>query len=205
VAAAARGLPVLVEKPLAIDIAGAERMCAALDGRPAMASMNRRFDPAFVRLRAHCTGRSPRAWRGIIARRNRDEPEFLAYTGVHLVDLLVHLAGPPDATGSRAEAVQGGQRISWRAANGAEVLAEIRPRLGVEREAVEVSGDGWHAEGRSAWFDDGLVRFRAADRAVVDDPVRAGWPVWRRNGTDAEIAAFLAACDRRGPWSPQTC
>lgn len=200
-AAAARGLPVLLEKPLAADLAGAERLCAGLAGRPAMASMNRRFDPAFARLRALAAGRAARSWRGVIARRNRREPEFPFHTGVHLVDLLVHLAGPPEG-GCRAEAVRGGWRLSWRAAGGAEVTAELRPCLGIERESVEVAGDGWHAEARSAWFDDGMVRFRAAGGRAQDDAVDPAWPVWRRNGTDAEIAAFLAACAGSGPWAP---
>jgi hypothetical protein len=98
--------------------------------------------------------------------------------------------------------VQGGKRITWRTAVGVEVAAEIRPTLGVDRESVEVSGDGWHAEARSAWFDDGLVRVREGGDVPADDPVDPDWPVWRRNGTDAETAAFIAACAGRGPWSP---
>ncbi len=201
-AAMERRLPVLVEKPLALDLATAERLCAGLAGHPAMASMNRRFDPAFRRLGAFASGRTAHAWRGVLARRGRSEPEFLAYTGVHLVDLMIHLAGPPDATGCRCEAVQGGRRILWRTAGGAEVAAEVRPTLGIDREAVEASGDGWHAEARSAWFDDGLVRLREAGSAPAGESVDPLWPVWRRNGTDAETTAFIAACAGRGPWSP---
>ena len=201
-AAMERRLPVLVEKPLALDLDTAERLCAGFAEHAAMASMNRRFDPAFRRLGGFAIGRVARAWRGVLARRGRSEPEFLAYTGVHMVDLLVHLAGPPDAAGCHSEAVQGGKMIRWRTAGGAEVTAEIRPTLGIDREAVEVSGDGWHAEARSAWFDDGLVRLRETGGTPRGESIDPGWPVWRRNGTDAETAAFIAACAGRGPWSP---
>ena len=201
-AAMARGLPVLVEKPLGNDLATAEDLCARLAGHPAMASMNRRFDPAFRRLHTFTEGRTPRVWRGILARQGRNEPDFLTQTGVHLVDLLVHLAGPPDASGCRYDTVLGGQRIVWRNAAGAEVVAEIRPLLGINRETVEVSGDGFHAEARSAWFEDGSVHLRVTGTPVSEERIDPTWPPWRRNGTDAETAAFLAACAGHGPWSP---
>lgn len=201
-AAAGRGLPVLLEKPLAADLAGAERLCAALAGRPAMASMNRRFDPAFTRLRTRIGDRPIHQLRGVLARRGRREPGFAFLTGVHLVDLLVHLAGPPAEVG-RVEAVRGGWCLRWRSEGGTEVVAELRPCLGIGRESVEAAGDGWCGEARSAWFDDGLVRFRTGGARPEDDAVDPAWPVWRRNGTDAEIAAFLAACAGRGSWAPR--
>jgi predicted dehydrogenase len=201
-AAQARGLPMLMEKPLADDLAGAEALCARLAGHPAMASMNRRFDPAFTHLRQLAAARAPRAWRGVLARQGRSEPEFLTHTGVHLLDALVHLAGAPDSAGCRYDTIAGGTRITWTGAAGAEVTAEIVPQAGCNREQIEASGDGFHAEARSAWFDDGTIRLRATGSPVIHTLIDAALPLWRRNGTDAETAAFIAACAGRGPWSP---
>jgi predicted dehydrogenase len=194
------GCAVWTEKPLAESLAGAEELCAQLGPR-AFASMNRRFDPAFLRLRARCAGRRMTSFRAIIARQRRVEPEFIAYTAVHIADLAVAWAGPP-ADAPRLERRGAWARLSWTAGDGCVVDVDIRPTLGVNQEAIEAAGEGWRGAARSAWFDTGEVDWHETGRQPEHERIDPAWPEWRRNGTDAETAAVLAAAAGTGPWDP---
>lgn len=204
-AAAAAGAAVWVEKPLAPTLAGAEALCAGLAGARAMASMNRRFEPAIARLRALTAGRSVCSVRAVMARGNRREADFLAATGVHIVDAVVSLVGPPAGPAAAQREERFGAawgRLAWTTAAGCAVAVDLRPTLGCNQEAIELVGEGWRAEARSAWFDAGHTDWHEAGKPLVREVIDPTLPEWRRNGTAAETAAFLAACRGEAPWSP---
>jgi predicted dehydrogenase len=194
-ACAARDLPLLMEKPLAPTLAEAEAVVAELGTARVMASMNRRFDPMLRRLVQLVDGRVPRLIRIDFARENRSEADFVTFTGVHALDLAVHLGGAPQQPCLVRQGAWADAR--WTTAGGTVVEVAIRPTLGVNQERVLLAGDGWQGEARSGFFDDGLVRWRGAEERLGADA-----PGWRRFGTDAETDAFLAACQGRGAWSP---
>jgi predicted dehydrogenase len=98
------GRPVLVEKPLAIEVAGARRIVAAVErtGVPLMVGQTLRFDPLLRRLREEAASLGPI---GTIAINQRFEPFHRGWiddpgpgglvlnTGVHGFDLLRWLSG----------------------------------------------------------------------------------------------------------------
>lgn len=199
-ACAQRDLPLLMEKPLAETSAEAEAVVADLAGARVMASMNRHFDPTLIKLRQCLGDRIPRRFRITMARANRIEPEFLTHTGIHVVDLAVFLAGGPAGPLRREDSLHQGIRwtqLHWTTQAGSEVEISIQPTRGVTQERVEVIGDGWHGESRSAWMDDGTVRWQDEVHTFPKD-----WPDWKKAGTDLETEAFLAACRGERPWSP---
>jgi len=199
-ACAARNLPLLMEKPLAPTLEEAEKVVAELAGKPVMASMNRHFDPAVTRLRECLDGRTPRLVRVTQSRVNRVEPEFLTFTGIHGVDLAVFLGGVPEGPVHRNFFTHHGAQwadLHWTSSAGTRVEVALRPTLGQNQERIDVAGDGWQGEARSAWFDDGWVRWQDEIHRFPAD-----WPVFKKAGADRETDAFLAACVGNGPWDP---
>lgn len=199
-AASRGGAAVWVEKPLASTLAEAEALVAELGPR-AFASMNRRFDPALARLRDRCAGRPIRSMRAILAREHRAEEDFIFATGVHLADQAVSLVGPPADT-PRLQRRGSWAHLAWTTAAGCSVDCDLRPTLGVNLEAVELTGDGWRGEARSGWFDLGCTDWQESGQPSQREFLDRTQPDWQRNGTAAETAAFLAAVRGEGPWDP---
>jgi predicted dehydrogenase len=197
---AQRDLPLLMEKPLASTLSEAEALVADLAGARVMASMNRHFDPTVTLLRQHLGDRIPRLIRITQSRNQRLEPEFLPFTGIHVVDLAIFLSGAPEGALHRHDSHHHGARwtdLHWTTATGTRVEVAIKPTLGCNQERVEVVGDGWEGESRSAWMDDGTVRWQDEIHRLPQD-----WPDWKKAGTDRETDAFLAACHSEGAWEP---
>ncbi len=204
-AAATAGAAVWVEKPLAATLAEAEELVAGLATARAMASMNRRFEPAMARLCALTAGRRPRRLHAVMARGDRREADFITTTGVHVVDLAVSLVGGPDGPPVlRTTSCDGAAwaQITWTTPEGCTATVEICPTLGINQEAVEIAGDGWWCLARSAWFDAGLVEWQEKSQPLRRETIDLTLPEWVRNGTAAETDAFLASCRGERPWSP---
>lgn len=206
-AAAARNVAIWMEKPLAPSLDEAKALVADLDAAKArvMVSMNRRFDPGLLALRRHMAGRVPLLLRGILARERRSEAQFLTETGVHMVDQIIELTGMPrSALHHHRQDCNGSARfhLGWVAENGCAIELDIAPTLGRNSEAIEVIGAGWRGSFRSSWFDSGDIEWHEADREPQRERTDPQEPVWKRNGTAAETAAFLAACAGSGPWHP---
>jgi predicted dehydrogenase len=153
--AAAAGLPVLVEKPPAPDLAGAAEL-AALDPAPRV-GFNRRFDPGVAQLRAVVPRRAEvgvileisyrrAGWGAHIVR-----DDALADLGPHLVDLARWLTGA-DVTGVRGAVVR-------------PERAEFDLELGAARARIRCVTDRPHRERI-------LVRHR--DGALVGRLTRGG-------------------------------
>lgn len=168
-AAAAAGVRSLVEKPPALDLAGAQRL-AALDPEPLVA-FNRRFlqgtelraaipEDGWLELDLELRFRRT-AWGAHEAR-----DEALLDAGVHLIDLACHLSGAEPISVRRA-------RIGFEQANFELELSRGRARIRCAtdrryRERVEVRDRGGKLLGRSVH---GQVRGRLAALAGAPHPL----------------------------------
>src|SRR6185437_5742289 len=134
-AALAAGKHVLVEKPMALDGDGADRMTAAAErtGRVLMAGQVIRFWPEYAALREKVRDGSLGAFRGATFRRRCAAPSWGTWEGggafdllIHDFDFVLHLLGRPEAI-SAAGYCHDGNGIDLLHAllfysNGAEVL-----------------------------------------------------------------------------------
>jgi myo-inositol 2-dehydrogenase / D-chiro-inositol 1-dehydrogenase len=146
--AAAAGLPVLVEKPPAADLAGAE-LLAGLRPAPRV-GFNRRFEPATQRLRKQLPADGPLDLRLLLRVRAGSwrpydvRDDVLLDLGPHLVDLALWLAG---ASLSSVEALVREKRASL----------ELRFADGRGRARIELARNRPHAERFEARTDDGAL------------------------------------------------
>lgn len=119
--AAEAGLHIFVEKPLALDVAGAlkARDAARNAGRQLAAGFNRRFLPAYSQLKEIlCSGRlgrvlhlegnfsapqglhfTPQDWR---ARHSETPAGGMTLMGIHVLDAMIGLAGPISGVRARS-------------------------------------------------------------------------------------------------------
>jgi predicted dehydrogenase len=191
------GLPLLIEKPLATGLARAEALVGGLSG-PAMMSLNRRFAPVVSEARAWLRGRMVRRLHGEMHRVDRREEAFLAETGLHLIDLMVDLGGDP-APGAVRRRVGVDDHLRWTTTGGVAASVAITPRVGVNREFIDLSGDGW--ELHLDVFDSRL-ELREGMTVACRWSLPAGTAVETASGTVAETRAFLAALAGTAPWWP---
>lgn len=202
----ARGLPVLMEKPLGQDVNQARAIVAAAEatGCPVMVSMNRRYDPAVLRARDWMSGLGPlRAIHGVQLRHRRVEARFIWGTAIHVLDLMVHLAGPLRLrAGSVASAPfeAGVSRMAVLDGEGGVVgSVHILPCCGRVEERVRACGDDWCVDiwpgGVQPWRIEG---WRDRELDLVEQ-CPEGEPEFRRSGALNETAAFLGALLRGEP------
>lgn len=167
--ATAAGVPSLVEKPPALDLAEAEKL-AALDPPPHLA-FNRRFLQG-VELRAEIPAdgwleldlelRFRRdAWG---AHESRDEA--LLDAGIHLIDLACHLSGSSPIAVRRAKIEPERGALELELARGRARIAFATDRS--HRETVEVRDRAGKVLARSRW---GGLRSRLSGLAGRPDPL----------------------------------
>ncbi|NQU11496.1 Gfo/Idh/MocA family oxidoreductase [bacterium] len=198
----ARGLPLLIEKPLGANLGEAEAIHqAAIDTGVAdrvMVSFNRRYDPALVRAKAWLDGQPPpRYVRATMTRTQRTEPDFVWGTGVHLIDALQHLLGPL-AVVPGSVTCPGGHADAARIARlnsrqGAEVLIEIIPTAGTGEETIRIIGDEYQLDLGTGAAPPWRVRAVSGFQVELDEQGTPETPAFEGNGTDAETVAFLDA------------
>jgi predicted dehydrogenase len=202
----ARGLPVLMEKPPGQDMGEARAVVAAAEetGCPVMVSMNRRHDPALVRARDWMRGLCPlRAIHGVQLRHRRTEASFIWGTAIHVLDLMVHLAGPLRLrTGGVASAPfeAGVSRMALLDGEaGVTGSVHILPCCGRVEERVRVCGEDWCVDiwpgSVQPWRVEGW-RDRELDLAEESPEDE---PEFRRSGALNETEAFLSALLRGEP------
>lgn len=203
-AAAGRGLALWLEKPIAADLEGAERLAAVLAGHRHQVSMNRRFEPVFAAAARHLSTRTVRRLEMRFARAGRREPDFLTSTGIHALDLLQHLAGGLRLLGVERTAADGARRFRLRLAGARcpEIVLDVDP-VSANAERVVAVGDGWRLEATSAWFDAGRLDLHGDGWDGPGLALDPALPEWERNGNRAEAAHVLAALVDGTPLSPQ--
>jgi predicted dehydrogenase len=195
------GKHVLVEKPMALDGAAADRMVAAADrcGRILMAAQVIRFWPEYVALRDTLLTDRLGPLRTAMFRRRCAAPSWGVWETsgtfdllIHDVDFTIHLLGLPEAVSATGYADD---------AAGIDIIhAHFFYASGVE---ALVTG-GWHNRGAypfsmefTATFDRDTVEFSTASGAgVLASAPGAAYA--------AEIAHFAEACDtgRQPPLCP---
>ena len=205
-ALARAGLPVLMEKPPGATLVEARQLVndlAPLDAR-VMVSMNRRFDPLLRAAREWIGSRLIRQVKTTMTRQARTEPDFIAHTGLHVVDAVLAIGGAVASCRSRRIADHGNVRFEAELAftSGATGSIDLRPTAGTTAEAIEIAGDGWRVAVHSAEFDRGAWHAWSDGRLERDENLPPATPLFIANGTLAETAAFLGALQSGAPLFP---
>ena len=211
VAALRAGKHVLVEKPMALEGAGARRMIAEAEraGRILMGAQVLRFFPEYVALRTALPGLG--AVRGAFFRRRCAAPAWGGWLKdpeksgggvfdllIHDVDMCLHLFGKPDAVSAVGHC------------DTAAGLDIIHGQLFYPFGVVVVEG-GWQHEGAfpfgmeySVTTDGGTIEYSSAGRApTLYTQTEQALPLEGRDGYAAEIAYFAACC--RAGRQPERC
>ena len=210
------GKHVLVEKPMALDGAGADRMlnAASKAGRVLMTAQVLRFFPEYTALRQATGGGRLGSLRYAAFRRRCAAPTWSAWLQdparsgggvfdllIHDVDMCLHLFGKPD-TVAAAGCLDGAGGIDC-------VSAHLLYSNGA---AVEISG-GWYAPGEypfsmeySVAMEGGSVEFNSAGRPPVLYPRDAAAQTLVLDSGDAYAAeiGYFAECCRHG-LQPERC
>jgi predicted dehydrogenase len=220
-AACARGVPVLVEKPPAPDLAGARDLVGTAVGGPWL-GLNRRFEPGIARLRSRIDGREVVSVQTLFHARSSDwdahvvADDALLDLGPHCIDLVRWLSGaevrrvraaPLSAAGGRLEldldrsvaSVEVSHRAAYREA--VEVVLADGRRLGWAR-------PGGHATRLLARRRGGdpLVRSLARQLEAFAAVVGGGEPGALASAADgtalmSAIAAARASAQSGGAWA----
>src|SRR5262249_5042260 len=125
-------------------------------------------------------------------REARTEAELIEHTGLHVVD-VVRAIGGIVASSQVQRAPGGAAGMTLVFATGATGTVDLRPRSGIRSESLQLSGEGFCVEVRSAEFDRGNWRAWRDDRLERDECIAADAPLFVANGTLAETEAFLDA------------
>ncbi len=195
-----RRIPLMIEKPLGVDLAQARAIAAAAreGGAPVQVSLNRRFDPGLCVARAWLRECGPvRRVRGAMVRANRLEPEFIWSTGIHMIDLLQAVVGPLTLVAARPIRTEDGRGIGVTAildgAGGVPVSLDLLPRAGARREGLHVAGDGYDLDVRLGSCHPWQVEQVEAGRRRRIEAMPFDQMDFIRNGAYNEAADFLAA------------
>ena len=210
------GKHVLVEKPIAIDPYGADRMMAAARRakRVLMTAHVLRFSPEYVVLRKAVRQGQYGALRFAQFRRQCAAPQWSDWLKdtskcgggafdllIHDVDMALHLFGKPKAVAA-CGAVDQKRGLDWMDAH-----------LFYEGGGVVVLSGGWHFPGEypfsneySVTLEGGTIEYRSGGRppmrygadGSIEALETAGWDGYR-----AEIEYFLECC--RTGQSPEFC
>lgn len=200
-AAAARGLRVLLEKPIAIDAAGLDRLAAAEGSELIMPGHVLRYEAAHRELRDGIAGGRLGELRGVSACRDRErghlrygEPDPVLLTQVHDLDLAYWLTGTGPATISAV----GGRELIFSHGLAGEVAWSLRasyllPEGAPVQDRLDVYGSAGAArlavdgQGTTLSWPDGTQRhWRPSDAPGLDAEL-AGWLGLVRDGGPAVI------------------
>jgi predicted dehydrogenase len=210
------GKHVLVEKPIAIDPYGADRMMSAARRakRILMTAHVLRFSPEYVVLRKAVRQGQYGNLRFAEFRRRCAAPQWSEWLKdpskcgggvfdllIHDVDMTLHLFGKPKAV-SASGAVDQKRGLDW-----------MEAQLFYDGGAVAVISGGWHFPGEyplsieySVTLDGGTIEYRAGGRPPMRYGADGCIEVLETTGSDgyrAEIEYFLDCCRTGRP--PEFC
>ena len=195
-----RGVPCIIEKPLATSPAEAERLArvARETGTPHMVSVNRRFLPYLNRARAWAKEPGPLQYaRATIARHDRKEPDFIWSTAIHALDALRHINGEIRDFEAKVERRAGlsapWYMISLRFETGASGQVEVLPTAGMVEESYELFGEGFRARVVAGSGTQRSLQCWRAGRLEVDERASSDEPEDLLNGGYAEVVEFVRA------------
>ncbi len=196
-----RGIPLLIEKPLGVGLEQTRTLAAAVRaaGARVQVSLNRRFDPGVRRAMARVRETGPlRFVRGFMLRPNRREPEFIWSTGIHLIDLLRHAAGPLTLGEGQARRIgmpaAPGVTAALTGAGGLPVTLDLIPCAGRRLEGLQLIGEGFQADVHTGTGHPWRVEWtRVGSACQVVESSPGDEPEFVGNGAYHEAAEFLDA------------
>ena len=195
----ARGIPILLEKPLGGSYQEACQIAELSGARGQVTvSLNRRFDPGLDRAIDWAADLSPaRFIHGSMLRVNRTEEDFLWSTSIHLLDAMCYVAGPLEITPDTTRTIDSpggcGRASLLEGRNGLRGSVEILPACGRIEERIELSGTGWHVRVWTGTSHPWRVEAYQAGKLVLEESASADEPEFIRNGTYRETCLFLDA------------
>lgn len=192
-------IPMLTEKPPAMNVAELHRMIDAANDTPTMVAFNRRFAPALVDLRQNMDGLVVYDIDYLMVRAARDEPDF-SMTAIHGIDTLRYLGGDfadLRITYQPIESAPPAVNMLIEGVNAAGVRMRLRiyPCAGgiFERAAVQAEGQTLEANVPMWASHDmpGVFRKYAHDTLVTETLGNAADPEIVVSGFYGENAAFF--------------
>jgi Oxidoreductase family, NAD-binding Rossmann fold len=187
----ARGLPVLCEKPVSLDLAEIEELAAAeaAAGVPVAAAYMKRHDPVVGLFVDHCRERLPRGRRLVVDIHDPNAPHQVA----HLLPFEPPPFGPQPPAAEEAlaralgPAADAGQRAAYARGLGGSLVHQVNIVHAVLDGEAGLYGNLLHAD-RWAGGDTVSCRWRPADGLVVD-ATHARLPAHRRYRETLEFTA----------------
>jgi predicted dehydrogenase len=202
-------VPVLIEKPPGIDTREAGELLgvARRTGTPHMVSFNRRFSPAVQKARRWVeerrSARPPRFLSARMLRHKRREANFVAHTGIHLVDTVLSLLGRPKRlAASRIATTDPAShlyeaRLAFEDGSAAEML--FASAVGCQEETYDLFGEDWHV--RIEWLSGAAEAHEAGRPSLQWRPSPQEAPAFL-NGTLQETREFLECVESGRPMRP---
>jgi predicted dehydrogenase len=195
-----RGIPCVIEKPLATSLAEAERLArvARATGTPHMVSVNRRFLPYLNRARVWAKEAGTLQYaRATQVRHDRSEPDFIWSTAIHALDALRYINGEVrdfETKVQRQAALPAlWYIISLRFESGASGQLEVLPTAGMVEECYELFGEGFRARVVAGSGTQRSLQCWRGNRLEVDEHASSDEPEDLRNGGYNEVAEFVRA------------
>lgn len=192
-----RHIPCVIEKPLGTSLPDIERLAgvARETQTPHMVSVNRRFMPFLNEARSWMQQHGPlRYVRATQVRHQRNEPDFIWSTAIHVIDALRYIAGEVerfDVTVPRGETVW--YVISLGFESGTVGRVEILPTAGMVEESYELFGEGCRARVTAGSGPQRSLECWADGERVIASNAGEDEPEDLRNGAYQEVEEFVSA------------
>ena len=190
------GIPLLMEKPLGLDLAEAEQVVkmAKETRTPVMVGMNRRFDPVWHQAASliHQSEHKPAYLRYAILRPSREENGFISDVCIHAIDWIQSVIGLLKVQSVRQLEIPGEGIIAEMTNSNIHVVLECLPTVGSWNESILAVGDTWTL---NAEWGQGLSYKVHKQPAIQIGPSQKGESTWR------ETLSFIDALRERTDWT----
>jgi len=206
------GVPCTIEKPIGRSPEEARRLAdvAAKANVPHRGSVNRRFNPALVRAAEWARQRGPiRMLRAAMVRSGRREPAFLWGTAIHVVDAMIHLAGPVRSVAherfTHPEMSSAWAGAAFEFESGCRGQLAVAPTAGAVEESYELFGEDYWIRAVVLGPDapSASLRCRVGDELVREDfRFDTDLADYHKEGSYAEFAHFVACLRAGRPLGP---
>ena len=195
-----RRLPCVIEKPLGTSLTEIEKLArVARDTQtPHMISVNRRFMPYLNQARSWMRDRGPlRYVRASQVRHQRNEPDFIWSTAIHVLDALRYVAGEVD-TFSVTLPQTPSKEAQWYVIalgfeSGTVGHVEIFPTAGVVEESYEFFAEGCRARVTAGSGPQRSLECWENGKLVIESRATEEEPEDLRNGAYQEVEEFVRA------------
>jgi len=191
-------IPCVIEKPLGTSVEEAENLAlvARRTGTPHMVSINRRFMPFLNQAKSWAAGIGPIQYlRATQMRHDRNEPEFIWATAIHVLDALRYIAG--EIIAFKTEVIDHSELstlwygISLHFENGARGKIEILPTAGMVEESYELFGEGYRTQVLAGSGSQRSLRCWRNDSLEIEADSSDSEPEDLRNGSYEEVVEFV--------------